>query len=92
MVYKSPINWYGGKYYMAKDIIEIFPKHKMYVEGFGGAAHVLFRKEKSELEVYNDLHSGLYLIFKLLRENNEEFIKRLSLTPYSREEFENSKQ
>ena len=92
MVYKSPINWYGGKYYMAKDIIEVFPKHKMYVEGFGGAAHVLFRKEKSELEVYNDLHSGLYLFFKLLRENNEEFIRRLSLTPYSREEFENSKQ
>ena len=92
MVYKSPINWYGGKYYMAKDIIEIFPKHKMYVEGFGGAAHVLFRKEKSELEVYNDLHSGLYLFFKLLRENNEEFIRKLSLTPYSREEFENSKQ
>ena len=92
MVYKSPINWYGGKYYMAKNIIEIFPKHKMYVEGFGGAAHILFRKEKSELEVYNDLHSGLYLFFKLLRENNEEFIRRLSLTPYSREEFENSKQ
>ena len=92
MVYKSPINWYGGKYYMAKNIIEIFPKHKMYVEGFGGAAHILFRKEKSELEVYNDLHSGLYLFFKLLRENNEEFIRILSLTPYSREEFENSKQ
>ena len=91
MIYKSPINWYGGKYYMAKDIIEIFPEHKMYVEGFGGAAHVLFRKEKSELEVYNDLHSGLYLFFKLLRENNEEFIRRLSLTSYSREEFENSK-
>lgn len=91
MVYKSPINWYGGKYYMAKDIIKIFPEHKMYVEGFGGAAHVLFRKERSDLEVYNDLHSGLYLFFKLLRENNKEFIRRLSLTPYSREEFENSK-
>ena len=91
MAYKSPINWYGGKYYMAKDIIEIFPEHKMYVEGFGGAAHVLFRKERSELEVYNDLHNGLYLIFKLLRENNEEFIRKLSLTPYSRQEFEDSK-
>ena len=76
---------------MAKDIIEIFPEHKMYVEGFGGAAHVLFRKERSELEVYNDLHNGLYLIFKLLRENNEEFIRKLSLTPYSRQEFEDSK-
>lgn len=89
--YKSPINWYGGKYYMAKDIIELFPEHHMYVEGFGGAGHVLFRKEKSNLEVYNDIHSGLYLIFKFLRENNQEFIRRVSLTPYSREEFNDSK-
>ena len=91
MSYKSPINWYGGKYYMAKDIIELFPKHHMYVEGFGGACHVLFRKERSNMEVYNDLHSGLYLFFKFIRDNNEEFIRKLTLTPYSREEFENSK-
>ena len=76
---------------MAKDIINIFPKHNMYVEGFGGAGHILFRKERSNLEVYNDLHNGLYLIFKFLRENNEEFISKLSLTPYSRQEFEDSK-
>ena len=91
MSYKSPISWYGGKYYMAKDIIELFPKHHMYVEGFGGACHVLFRKERSDMEVYNDLHSGLYLFFKFIRDNNEEFIRKLTLTPYSREEFENSK-
>lgn len=88
---KSPINWYGGKYYMAKNIIEIFPKHKMYVEGFGGACHVLFKKEKSSMEVYNDLNEGLYLLFKFLRENNEEFIRKLTLTPYSRKEFEECK-
>lgn len=90
--FKSPINWYGGKYYMAKDIIELFPEHKMYVEGFGGAGHVLFRKTPSEMEVYNDLHNGLYLFFKHLREGNEELIKRIQLTPYSREEFMGSKQ
>ena len=76
---------------MAKDIIDIFPSHKMYVEGFGGAGHVLFRKDRSEMEVYNDLHNGLYLIFKMLRDENEEFIRKLSLTSYSRKEFEESK-
>lgn len=91
MVCKSPINWYGGKYYMAKNIIDLFPEHHMYVEGFGGAGHVLFRKEQSPMEVYNDIHRGLYLIFKLLREGNDEFIRKISLTPYSREEFEDSK-
>ena len=84
---KSPINWYGGKYYMANDIIELFPEHKMFVEGFGGAGHIIFKKKPSDMEVYNDLHSGLYLLFKLLRENNEELIKAIQLTPYSRKEF-----
>lgn len=91
MKFKSPINWYGGKYYMAKDIISLFPEHHMFVEGFGGAGHVLFRKEPSPMEVYNDLHSGLYLVFKYIREQNEDFLRGVTLTPYSREEFELSK-
>ena len=55
---KSPINWYGGKYYMANDIIELFPEHTMFVEGFGGAGHIIFKKKPSNMEVYNDLHIG----------------------------------
>ena len=86
---KSPINWYGGKYYMRKSIIDIFPKHKVYVEGFGGAGHILIHKKPSEVEVYNDIHEGLYLFFKLLRDENmrDELISKIQLTPYSRQEF-----
>lgn len=86
---KSPINWYGGKYYMAKNIIELFPVHKTYVEGFGGAGHILFRKTPSDIEIYNDIHQGLYLLFKILRDENksEKLIRQIQLTPYSREEF-----
>jgi len=89
MSYKSPINWFGGKYYMANDIIKLFPKHKVYVEVFGGAGHILFKKEPSEIEVYNDIDSGLYLFFKILRDENKANIlkQKLDLTPYSREEF-----
>jgi len=89
MNYKSPINWFGGKYYMANDIIRLFPKHKVYVEVFGGAGHILFKKEPSEIEVYNDIDSGLYLFFKILRDENKANIlkQKLDLTPYSREEF-----
>ena len=72
---------------MANDIINIFPEHKMFVEGFGGAGHIIFKKNPSSMEVYNDLHSGLYLLFKLLRENNQELIKAIQLTPYSRKQF-----
>lgn len=89
MSYKSPINWFGGKYYMSNDIIKLFPKHKVYVEVFGGAGHILFKKEPSEIEVYNDIDSGLYLFFKILRDENKANVlkQKLDLTPYSREEF-----
>jgi len=89
MSYKSPINWFGGKYYMANDIINLFPKHRVYVEVFGGAGHILFKKEPSVIEVYNDIDSGLYLFFKILRDENKANLlkQKLDLTPYSREEF-----
>jgi DNA adenine methylase len=89
MNYKSPINWFGGKYYMANDIINLFPKHRVYVEVFGGAGHILFKKEPSVIEVYNDIDSGLYLFFKILRDENKANLlkQKLDLTPYSREEF-----
>jgi DNA adenine methylase len=90
---KSPINWYGGKYYMANKIINIFPEHKIFVEVFGGAGHIIFKKERSDIEIYNDIHEGLYLLFKLLRDKDksEELIRQIQLTPYSRKEFMNSK-
>ena len=59
----------------------------MFVEGFGGAGHILFKKNPSEMEVYNDIHNCLYLLFKLLRSNNEDLIKAIQLTPYSRRQF-----
>jgi len=89
MLSKSPINWYGGKYYMANNIIELFPEHNMYVEGFGGAGHIIFAKKPSEVDVYNDINEGLYLFFKLLRneETKDRLISAIQLTPYSRQEF-----
>jgi DNA adenine methylase len=86
---RSPINWFGGKYYMSNNIIDLFPSHKIYVEVFGGAGHILFKKNPSPIEIYNDIDSGLYLFFKILRDKNKanDLKEKLDLTPYSREEF-----
>jgi DNA adenine methylase len=86
---KSPIKWWGGKYYQAAKIVALFPPHQCYVEAFGGAAHVLFKKSPSLIEVYNDINSNLVRFFSVLRDKDkaEELIRRLQLTPYSREEF-----
>jgi DNA adenine methylase len=87
--FKSPLNWYGGKYYMAADIIRLFPRHKVYCEVFGGAGHILFKKNRSLIEVYNDKHECLYLFFSMLRDEVKRniLIPKIQLTPYSRQEF-----
>lgn len=86
---RSPIPWFGGKCRQAKRIITHFPAHHTYVEPYGGAASVLLAKPPSPVEVYNDLDSGLVNFFRVLRDEQllGELVRRLDLTPYSREEF-----
>lgn len=90
---KSPISRYGGKFYMKDKIVNLFPEHEIYVEGFGGAGHVLFYKEPSLAEVYNDIDEELYKFFSLIKvpELRKELVRRFQLTLYSRYEFEQSK-
>jgi len=84
---KSPLRWVGGKFYLTKQVISLFPSHQVYVEVFGGAGHVLFTKNPSPLEVYNDIDENVINFFKVLRDNSEELYKRLEFVPYSRKLF-----
>lgn len=85
---RPPVKWHGGKYYLAKRIVEFFPPHLTYVEPYGGAASVLLNKPPAQVEVYNDLDGRIVRLFRVLRENGDDLRKRLTLTPYSEEEFE----
>jgi len=60
---RSPIVWFGGKGHMVNKLLPLIPKHKIYVEPFGGGANLLIAKEPSPVEVYNDLDSGLVNFF-----------------------------
>jgi DNA adenine methylase len=69
-------------------IIGHFPDHQCYVEPFAGAASVLIQKPRSPLEVYNDLDGAVVNFFRVLRQDPDQLIRSLSLTPYSRAEYE----
>ncbi len=84
----NPIMIYsGGKWKIADWIISHFPKHEIYVEPFGGAGSVLLKKPRSKMEVYNDLSGRVSNVFKVMRDYPDELIRKLKLTPYSRNEL-----
>ena len=93
LVTKSPVPWFGGKSRMAKTIIEHFPRHTIYVEPFGGGGWVLFGKQPSAVEVYNDLDHGLVNFFRVLRDPDKasKLFFNLTLSPYSRTEHTDCK-
>lgn len=90
---KRPIlRWHGGKWRLAPWILQHIPKHKVYVEPFGGAASVLLRKPRSYAEIYNDLDGEVVNLFRVARDNGDELRRVLELTPFARTEFVESYQ
>lgn len=81
-----PFSYYGGKFYLANEIVNMFPKHICFCEVFGGSAAVLLRKDKSKVEVYNDLDSWLVNLYRVIRNKPQEFLDALEYLPYSRQE------
>ena len=77
----------GGKHAAAEKLIALFPEHTCYVEVFGGAANVLFAKERSKSEVLNDLNDQLVNVFRVIRWHPDEFFAELRLILHSRTEF-----
>src|SRR6516165_2063173 len=85
---RPPVKWHGGKRYLAKRIIEHFPYHRVYLEPFGGGASVLLNKRTVDVETYNDIDHRITRLFRALRDNGAEFVRRARLIPYSQVEFE----
>lgn len=84
------LRYHGGKWLLADWIISYFPKHRIYVEPYGGAASVLLQKPRSYSEVYNDMDGEVVNLFRVCRDNPEAIIRAINLTPFSRDDFEES--
>lgn len=89
---KRPVfKCHGGKHYLSEFIISQFPKNyenMCYVEPCVGAGSVFLNKNRSKEECLNDLHPGIYQILVALRDEPQEFIRRLRKLEYTKETFE----
>lgn len=84
----SFISWIGGKKLLRKKILEQFPEtYDRYIEVFGGAGWVLFGKEQTKMEVYNDVNSNLVNLYRCVKYHPEALQKELDGVLMSRELF-----
>lgn len=86
-----PISRMGGKSKLRKHIIEIMPEHKCYVELFFGAGWVYFGKDKSKVEVINDIDKELINLFKMIKYHSPEIERLLEYEFTGRDIFEEYK-
>ena len=91
----SFISRMGGKRLLRDEIIARFPEEgaKRYVEVFGGAGWVLFRRDRHAAEeVYNDADGELVNLFRCAKFHADELRRQLDLTLPARETFEVARQ
>lgn len=88
----SFIKWVGGKRLLRGQILAEFPADfTSYVEVFGGAAWLLFAKEKhAETEVYNDVNHDLVNLFRCMKYHGNALQEELKWSMVSREMFQES--
>src|ERR1700689_2208434 len=81
---RGPLSYIGGKTRLAKQIVEMLPAHKTYVEVFSGGAQVLFHKQPSPVEVLNDLDGEIVNFFRVCQQHYEELVRHLHFMVVSR--------
>lgn len=80
--------WYGGKYVHLGFILPHLPTDaEHFCDVYGGSAAVLINREPAPVETYNDLDSELVNFFAVLRDEPEQLVRQIGLTPFSREEL-----
>lgn len=82
----SPFRYAGGKFYARKLIAEHLIDSEVYCEPFAGGGSVFFYKEKSKINILNDLDAALILVYKVIRDHPQELIKTLSSFMYPSKE------
>src|SRR6266581_3513647 len=79
--------WYGGKFNHLDWLLPLLPDCHHYCEPFAGSAAVLLNREPSPVETYNDMDGEVVNFFRVLRDQKEDLLQAIGLTPFSREEF-----
>lgn len=82
------LKWAGSKWSMVDEILKFFPEHDVYIEPFFGSGAMFFCKERSRVEIINDLDLEVYNLFKVIRDYPGYLHDLIMLTPYHQHEYQ----
>ncbi len=88
---KPPLTYYGGKQKLAKYILPLISKHKLYCEPFFGGGVIFFAKEPYEIEVINDTNGDLINFYSVVKNRFNALKKEVRVTLPSREHHHTAK-
>jgi len=88
----SALTYHGGKSAHAptpigKWVASHLPDAKAYIEPFAGMCGVLLQRKPSQLEIINDINGHISNWWRVVRDNPDELMERLDVTPYDQREF-----
>lgn len=87
---RSIIKSFGGKSYLARRFIKVFPACRTYIEPFLGGGSILLNREPGYHEIANDIDPGIMAAWFALQQEPQALIASLANTPYEQESFENA--
>lgn len=90
-IIKAPFGYPGAKSRSVKELLPHLPYKKAFIDVCGGTGAVLFGRKPSDLEVFNERHSGITAFYRCLRDITKyhALVERLHMVPScSREEFQ----
>lgn len=86
---KIAFNYFGGKFSWLEHIYENFPSDFTHLaEVFGGSMTVSLNYDKKSIITVNEINSDITNFFEVLRDQPEELLGLLYLTPCSKSEFD----
>lgn len=78
--------YFGSKWRLAPWIISYINEiqHKTYIEPFTGSAAVFLRKERSKVEILNDIDEDIIILFQVMQNRKwaTELIRKIKYTVY----------
>ena len=86
---KTLFPWPGGKTRLLQHLLPLLSEipHSTYVEPFAGGAAVLFAREPAKVEVLNDNHGELVMLYRVVANHLDEFVRQFRWALTSREMF-----